>query len=137
MAFEMALKKDKPMIMSDEDFNHYSAMVTACQEKFNNSRHACSTIIEGSYMSDIHVDFFNGNCGIAVINGQEAKSVDYHVYNALSGDLYDVFLRVVENPDGTVVVRLVRPPKSSFDKTRPTRQKGSTRRITPTKEKIK
>lgn len=116
MAFEMALKKDKPMIMSDEDFNHYSAMFTACQEKFDSSRQACSTIIEGAYMSDIHVDFFNGKNGIATINGKDAKSVDYPVYNARSGDLYDVFLRVVEYPDCTVAVRLVRPPKSSFDK---------------------
>ena len=116
MAFEMALKKGKPMIMSDEDFNHYSAMFTACREKFNNSRQACSVIIDGAYMSDVHVDFFNGKSGIATINGKEAKSVDYPVYNARSGDLYDVFLRVVENPDGTIAVRLVRPPSSNFDK---------------------
>ena len=115
MAFEMALKKGKPMIMSDEDFEHYGAMLTACQKKFDNSRQACSTIIEGAYMSDVHVDFFNSRCGIAMINGQEAKNVDYDVYNARSGDRYDVFLRVVEHPDGTVAVRLVRPPSSRFD----------------------
>ena len=118
MAFEMALKKGKPMIMSDEDFKHYSAMFTACREKFNNSRQACSVIIDGAYMSDVHVDFFNSKNGIATINGKDVKSVDYPVYNARSGDLYDVFLRVVENPDGTVTVRLVRPPSIDYDKAR-------------------
>lgn len=118
MAFEMALKKDKPMIMSYEDFNHASVMLTACRQKFDSSRQACSTIIEGAYMSDVHVDFFNSRHGIAVIKGQEAKSVDYPVYNARSGDLYDVFLRVVEYPDGTVTVRLVRPPNINYDKSR-------------------
>ena len=118
MAFEMALKKGKPMIMSYEDFNHVSVMFTACRQKFNNSRQACSTIIEGSYMSDVHVDFFNSKNGIATINGQDVKSVDYPVYNAHSGDLYDVFLRVVECPDGTVSVRLVRPPSIDYDKVR-------------------
>ena len=118
MAFEMALKKGKPMIMSEEDFNHYSAMFTACQEKFDNSRQACSTIIEGAYMSDVHVDFFNSKNGIATINGKDVKSVDYPVYNACSGDLYDVFLRVVEYTDGTVSVRLVRPPRIDYDKAR-------------------
>ena len=118
MAFEMALKKGKPMIMSEEDFNHYSAMFTACQEKFDNSRQACSTIIEGAYMSDVHVDFFNSKNGSATINGKDVKSVDYPVYNARSGDLYDVFLRVVEYTDGTVSVRLVRPPRIDYDKAR-------------------
>lgn len=116
MAFEMALKKGKPMIMSYEDFNHASVMLTACRLKFDNPRQACSTIIEGAYMSDVHVDFFNSKHGIAVIKGQEAKSVDYPVYNARSGDLYDVFLRVVEYPDCTVTVRLVRPSASGSNK---------------------
>ena len=118
MAFEMALKKGKPMIMSDDDFRHFSSMFTGCNEKFKNSREACSMIISGAYMCDVHVDFFNSKSGIAVINGQEAKSVDYHVYNALSGDLYDVFLRVVEYPDGTVSVKLTRPPNIDYGKAR-------------------
>lgn len=67
-------------------------------------------------MSDAHVDFFDSRYGIAMINGQKAKNVDYPVYNARSGDLYDVFLRVVENPDGTISVRLVRPPVSGVNK---------------------
>lgn len=113
---ETTLKKSKPMIMSDEDFKYYNAMLTDRKKKFKNSRKACSTIIEGAYMSDAHIDFFNGKNGIATINGKDVKSVDYPVYNARSCDLYDVFLRVVENPDGTVAVRLVRPPKSNFDK---------------------
>lgn len=125
MAFEMALKKGKPMIMSEEDFDHYSVMFTACKLKFDNSRQVCSTIIEGAYMSDIHVDFFNGKNGIATIKGKDAKSVDYPVYNARSGDLYDVFLRVVEYPDGTLSVRLVRPPKSSFDKEKALRESSN------------
>lgn len=104
MAFEMALKKDKPMIMSDEDMKHFNSMFTGRNEKFKNSREACSMIIEGAYLADMHIDFFNSK------NGQEAKSVDYHVYNACSGDLYDVFLRIVECSDGTVTVRLHRPP---------------------------
>ena len=61
-------------------------------------------------MSDIHIDFFNSKSVVEMVNGQKVKCVDYHVYNAHSGDLYDVFLRVVEYPDGTVSVRLVRPP---------------------------
>ena len=129
MAFEMALKKGKPMIMSDEDFKHYSAMFTACRGKFDNSRQACSVIIEGAYMSDVHVDFFSGKSGIATINGKDAKSVDYPVYNARSGDLYDVFLRVVEYSDGTLSVRLVRPPKSSFDKEKALRESSAQMRM--------
>lgn len=118
MAFEMALKKGKPMIMADDDVLHFNSMFTGCNEKFRNSREACSMIIEGAYMSDVHIDFFNSTNGIATINGQDVKSVDYPVYNARSGDLYDVFLRVVGNPDGTVVVRLVRPPSIDYDKAR-------------------
>ena len=118
MAFEMALKKGKPMIMTDDDVLHFNSMFTGCNEKFRNSREACTMIIEGAYMSDVHIDFFNSTNGIATINGQDVKSVDYPVYNARSGDLYDVFLRVVENPDGTVAVRLVRPPSIDYDKAR-------------------
>ena len=118
MAFEMALKKGKPMIMADDDVLHFNSMFTGCNEKFRNSREACSMIIEGAYMSDVHIDFFNSTNGIATINGQDVKSVDYPVYNARSGDLYDVFLRVVENPDCTVAVRLVRPPSIDYDKAR-------------------
>lgn len=116
MAFEMALKKGKPMIMSDEDIQHFNTMFTGCNEKFRNSHEACSMIIEGAYMSDVHIDFFISRYGIAIINGQEAKTVDYHVYNARSGDLYDVFLRIVEYHDGTVSVRLIRPPASGANK---------------------
>ena len=112
----MALKKDKPMIMSDEDMQHFNTMFTGCNEKFKNAREACSMIIEGVCMSDVRIDFFNSKSGIEMIKGQTARTVDYHVYNAYSGDLYDVFLRVVEHPDGTVAVRLVRPPVSRVNK---------------------
>lgn len=109
MAFEMALKKGKPMIMSDEDFKHYSAMFTACLEKFKNSRQACSTIIEGTYMSDVHIDFLQPKHLTLGTVHNHTKFMEFPVYNARSKDLYDVSLTMTEYSDGTVSVELARP----------------------------
>ena len=124
MAFEMALKKGKPMIMSDEDFKHYNTMFTAGFDevrRFKNSRQACSTIIEGSYMSDVHIDFSHPTCGTEMIGcmlDNYATYKEFPVYNARSKDLYDVVLKMTEFPDGTVAVRLVRPPSINYDNAR-------------------
>lgn len=121
MAFEMALKKGKPMIMSDEDFEHYGAMLTACQKKFDNTRQACSTIIEGCYMSDLHIDLIKHVHGTTMVGGMldnYVKYTEYPVYNARSGDLYDVVVKITEYKDGTVSVQLVRPSDIDYDKLR-------------------
>ena len=121
MAFEMALKKGQPMIMSDSDFEHYGAMLTACQKKFDNTRQACSTIIEGCYMSDIHIDLIRHVHGTSMEGGvldNYVKYAEYPVYNARSGDLYDVTVRITEYKDGTVAVKLIRPSDIDFDRLR-------------------
>lgn len=109
MAFEMALKKGKPMIMSDEDLEHYNAMFTACQEKFNTSREASRIIIEGAYISDLHIDLFRPFKVKDVVN-YHVQTVDtyYEVFNALSMDKYDVMLRLSNLDDGCVSVQLTR-----------------------------
>ena len=108
MAFEMALKKDKPMIMSDEDLEHYNAMFTACQEKFNTSKEASRIIIEGAYMSDLHIDLFKPYRAKDVVCGViKTVYIDYEVFNALSMDKYDVVLRLTNMSDG-VSVKLIR-----------------------------
>lgn len=120
MAFEMALKKGKPMIMSDDDFRHLSSMFTGCNEKFKNSREACSMVITGAYMCDVHIDFSHPQCGtvISCILDNCATYKEFPVYNALSGDLYDVVLKMTEFPDGTVSVKLTRPPNIDYGKAR-------------------
>lgn len=115
MAFEMALKKGKPMIMSDEDMQHFNSMFTGCNEKFRNSREACSMIIEGAYMSDVHIDFSHPTCGAELIGctlDNYVSCKEFPVYNYGSKDLYDVVLKMTEFLDGTVSVKLTRPSDS-------------------------
>lgn len=121
MAFEMALKKDKPMIMADDDVLHFNSMFTGCNEKFRNSREACSMVIEGAYMSDAHIDFSHPTCGTEMIGctlDNYASYKEFPVYNAGSKDLYDVVLKMTEFTDGTVSVKLIRPSNIDYDKAR-------------------
>lgn len=106
---ETTLKKSKPMIMSDEDFKYYNAILTARKKKFKNSRQACSTIIEGAYMSDVYIDFLQPKHLILGTVHSHTKFMEFPVYNARSKDLYDVYLTMTEYSDGTVSVELARP----------------------------
>lgn len=109
MTSETTLKKSKPVIMSDEDFHHLGSMLTGCNEKFKNSREACSMIVEGAYMSDVHIDFSQPKYFIGGTIHSHTKYMEFPVYNARSKDLYDVSLTMTEYSDGTVSVKLVRP----------------------------
>lgn len=109
MTSKTTLKKSKPIIMSDKDFKYYNAMLTARKKKFKNSRQACSTIIEGEYMSDVHIDFLQPKHLILGTVHSHTKFMEFPVYNARSKDLYDVSLTMTEYSDGTVSVKLARP----------------------------
>lgn len=72
-------------------------------------------------MCDTHIDFAHPTCGTEMIGcmlDNYATYKEFPVYNALSGDLYDVVLKMTEFQDGTVSVKLVRPPAIDYDKAR-------------------
>ena len=107
---EIPLNPNKPMVMADEDLQHFKAMFTACVDKFDNWHEACTTAIEAMYMTDLHVNLLKPNTYSTHVQPYADFSfyVEYPVYNACTGFTYDVVLRIGKHPDGKYSVDFCR-----------------------------
>ena len=111
VSFEMPLKHDQPMIMSDDDFDHLKIMFNAGQSSFKSNMEAMSIAESACYLTDLHIDLLNPRTFSTHVKAYDEFSyyVEYNTYNARTHGMYDVKLRLGKHPDGTYTVMLVRP----------------------------
>ena len=108
---EFPLKRDQPMVMSDDDLEHLKVMFNASQPRFDSQQEAMSTALSACYLTDLHIDLFNPRCFSTHVKAYAEFSyyVEYPTYNARTTGQYDVKLRLGKHPDGKFTVNLVRP----------------------------
>lgn len=108
---EFPLKRDQPMVMSEDDFEHLKVMFNAAQERFKTQQEAVSMVLSACYLTDLHIDLFNPRTFSTHVKAYAEFSyyVEYNTYHARTGGIYDVKVRLGKHPDGSYTAMLVRP----------------------------